>query len=293
MTAFERFQQERLNLTVNRFTHDNEKELAVLCDQFDCFVCGSDQIWNLDCTDGPVAPFFLSFAGDKRRIAYAPSLAHTSFRAENFTESDKKFIGGELDRFFALSVRESATVSLFQPLTRNTIEVCLDPTLLLDAEDYKEITNEAIVPEEKYVFVYMLEHNDELNRQAEHVARGLNAGIYYVSKWDQRFCVDAKNCYGIGPEEFLGLLKNASAVVTNSFHATVFSLLFGVPFQTIATRQSGSRMQELLDNLGESQHLIMGESSELPTAADRESLRSALGGLRHASMAFLHNALRS
>lgn len=287
--SFESFLSDNMDSTT-RYAVRTEGRMSELCSMFDCFVCGSDQIWNLDCTGGPVRPYFLSFAEDRRRVAYAPSLAHVSFKPENFTERDKEFIGEQLDRFSAISVRETSTVGLFQPLTRNRIEVCLDPTLLLDGEDYRSIAADVPV-EEPFVFAYMLEENPAVMAQAERVAREADAMVAYVSKSDRHLSVPSVNLYGIGPSEFLGLVSGAEAVVTNSFHATVFSLLLGTPFQTIATRDSGSRMRELLTSLGETSHLIEGMSDVMPSAADQAALAPKLDVLRAHSLAFLKRAL--
>ena len=289
--AFEKFFENNYGMT-RRYSADSQSELGGLCDDFDCFVCGSDQIWNLDCTNGPVGPYFLDFAGDKRRVAYAPSLAHISFEPKHFTECDRKYIGEQLDKFSAISVREAATVGLFQPLTRNKIDVCLDPTLLLDDEDYKGVT--APVPVEgPFVFAYTLEENPAVMRRAERVAREAGARVVYVSKRGMRLSVPSVNLYGIGPSEFLGLVAGAEAVVTNSFHATVFSLLFGTPFQTIATKSSGSRMSGLLESLGEASRLVEGDGEGMPSAVNRNAFADRLDALRKHSLAFLDWALRA
>ena len=104
------------------------------------------------------SPFFLSFAGDRRRVAYAPSLAHTSFKPENF---DKRSVSALLSRFDYLSVREEETVSLFQSLVDKPIEVVLDPTLLLNADDYAVMTSRKLL-EDGYIFMYLLRECPEL-----------------------------------------------------------------------------------------------------------------------------------
>ena len=138
--AFHSFWKRFFNLT-NKYNDKTIYRMDELASEFDCFVCGSDQIWNLDCTNGIVKPFFLSFAGDRRRVAYAPSLAHTSFKPENF---DKRSASALLSRFDYLSVREEETVSLFQSLVDKPIEVVLDPTLLLNADDYAVMTSRTV-----------------------------------------------------------------------------------------------------------------------------------------------------
>ena len=288
--SFERFIAERLAPTA-RYDVDDEARMATeLPEQFDCFVCGSDQIWNLDCTLGPVGPYFLSFAGDARRVAYAPSLSHTSFAPENFGPAQREQVACWLSRFSAVSVREASTAPLFQPLCPVPIETCLDPTLLLDAADYDAITTP--VPEAAgTLFVYMLEKNTELVAYAGRLARELGVSVSYVSKHRLDFGVPACNYYGVGPSEFLGLVRGCSAVVTNSFHATVFSLLFGVPFQTFATERSGSRMRELLAELGEKDRLADGSTLVAPAAVPAGVLAPRLEKLRAASLAFLDRAL--
>lgn len=289
-SSFNEFLSKHVPLTRERYSYRREGRLASLQDRFDTFVCGSDQIWNLDCTCGVVKPFFLSFAGGRRRVAYAPSLAHTSFRPENFTERDKEFIGEQLDKFSAISVREASTVDLFQPLTKNRIEVCLDPTLMLDGADYEDVTVPAAVGG-PFVFAYMLEENAAVMAQAERVAREAGARVVYMSRADRRLSVPSANLYGVGPSEFLGLVAGAEAVVTNSFHATVFSLLLGTPFQTIATRDSGSRMRDLLTSLGEASHLVEGSCDDMPGVVDPSAVESRLSVLRARSIAFLDRAL--
>lgn len=288
--SFERFMSERLALTVRYGVEDEARMASELPERFDCFVCGSDQIWNLDCTLGPVGPYFLSFAGDARRIAYAPSLAHASFAPENFGPAQREQIAEWLSSFSAVSVREPATAAMFQPLCPVPIETCLDPTLLLGDADYGDITTP--VPDaEGTLLVYMLERNPELVSYAGRLARRLGLLVSYVSKRPLSFGVPARNYYGVGPSEFLGLVRGCSAVVTNSFHATVFSLLFGVPFQTFATERSGSRMRGLLEELGEGEHLVDGLELAEPRAVDSADLAPCLEKLRASSLAFLSRAL--
>lgn len=288
-SAFESFINREFNCT-ERFTTKNEAKLAEIANQFDCFICGSDQIWNLDCTNGPVPPYFLSFAGTARRIAYAPSLSHMSFQAEHFTDYHKRLIKEWLSRFEALSVREESTINLFQPLTSTEIQTCLDPTLLLSADDYSSI----IAPVEGVrgkLFVYMLERNETLLQYASNLAELMDVDIAYISRRRLAFEVCAENYYGVGPAEFLGIIRDAKAVLTNSFHATVFSLLFGKPFQTFVTQRSGIRMVEFLEKVGASDRLTDGKKTTLPAAASKSLVNSRLELLRGQSRSFLERAL--
>lgn len=301
--AFEAFIAQELSPTARYGADDKKRMEAELSGQFDCFICGSDQIWNVDCTRGPVGPYFLSFAGEARRIAYAPSLSHTSFSREYFGPEDQRQIQEWLSRFSAISVREAMTTELFQPLCKLPIYVCVDPTLLLDAADYEQII---FFPHEKQLvdscnrtlFVYMLERNDALVSYAAHLAQQTGMSIAYVSRRPLSFeGVSATNLFGAGPGEFLWYVKHCAAVLTNSFHATVFSLLFETPFQTFTTSRSGSRMRELLHNLGLEDHLVDMDAQgsdvrpALPQVAPMEKVAPALVRERKHSLAFLEQAL--
>lgn len=288
--AFEAFISEELSPTDRSYTKRTQDQMIELAADFDCFVCGSDQIWNLDCTHGPVGPYFLDFAGDARRVAYAPSLSHVRFEKDNFGPAQQEQIAAWLSCFSAISVRERSTVPLFQPLVEKSIDVCLDPTLLLGKADYAPLIR---CPEgvEGSLFVYMLERNDGLVRYASRLAKKMGLDICYVSKEPLDFGVSANNLYGIGPREFLGLIEGCAAVVTNSFHATVFSLLFNRPFETFVTERSGSRMKELLESVEAEGHLVDGSKVIVPTSVGVGfNLASLVSQCDH-SKAFLAQAL--
>ncbi|MDN0064726.1 polysaccharide pyruvyl transferase family protein [Collinsella ihumii] len=282
--AFKKFAAQRFQLT-RRFDWRNEKKLEVLQRENDCFVCGSDQIWNLDCTQGVVEPFFLSFAGDKRRVAYAPSLAHTSFRPENF---DKGKVAKLLSKFDYLSVREGETVPLFQPLVNKKIEVTLDPTLLLDADAYAGMAN-AYIKEGPYIFTYLLRECPELIESATAMA---NEGsyIYYISEKDLHI-PNSVNLFGAGPEEFVSLIAHADAVLTNSFHATVFSILFHRPFRVFATDESASRMHNLLGKLGILKRSVADVDASPVADENWNEVDRRLSDLRKGSWDYLRRAL--
>lgn len=289
--AFETFLRDEVGITPRSYDWSDEEHLVELQDDFDCFVCGSDQIWNLDCTRGPVAPFFLSFAGNRKRVAYAPSLAHESFRPEYFGAKERREISTWLSAFDAISVREASTAKTFSSLTDQPIAQCIDPTLLLDGDDYKPLMR-AIGLNAPYLFVYMLERCDELVAKADGLALRHGLEIIYISKRPIVFKSKSRNYFGCGPGEFLWLLAHARAVVTNSFHATVFSLLLEVPFLTFPTRRSGSRMRELLLSLGVEDHLAGEGAHEDPLPVGRETYASHLESLRAASKKFLHESLK-
>lgn len=282
--SFERFFERRYRLTSQSYT--NKSKLGELSDHFDAFICGSDQIWNLDCTGGVVEPFFLSFAGDRRRVAYAPSLAHTSFRPENF---DKDKVAELLAKFDYLSVREEETVPLFQPLVDKKIEVVLDPTLLLDADAYTDMAKDRVA-DSPYVFVYLLRSCPELVESARAMARTADKEVVYISEKNLPI-PNSTNLFGVGPEEFVSLIAHADAVLTNSFHATVFSILFHRPFRVFATDKSASRMQDLTAKLDMPGRCIKEIDASPLGDEDWNMVDRKLDELRKGSWGYLQRAL--
>lgn len=286
-SSFREFTAEHLSLTKEHYSYKKEDKLASLQRDFDCFVCGSDQIWNLNCTQGVVEPFFLSFAGNRRRVAYAPSLAHTKFEPDYF---DKQKVSELLSDFDYISVRESETLSLFQPLVDKSIDVVLDPTLLLSSEDYRNLISASPI-EGDYIFVYLLRSCDELIDSAVTMAAKAGMKVAYVSERTLPI-PNGINLFGIGPSEFLSAIANANVVLANSFHAAVFSVLFHKPFRIFATDESGARMRCLLGDLGIGERCVSAADSSPISNVDWDEVERKLKELRLHSLEFLRKALR-
>ena len=239
--SFEQFICNNLRLTEKVYT--DVQKMTDLNDYIDIFVCGSDQIWNLDCTDGINPAFFLSFAReDKIKIAYAPSLAHSSFR-NDYREELKEY----LDRIDYISVREPSTVDYIESIIQRIIPSVVDPTLLVDEEIYDKVLL-PINTDEHFVFAYMISYNEEMVAYCNSFSREKGLKLYYVTP----SCLnkmDGINEYGASPGQFLSYIKNADYVITNSFHAVVFSVVFHKQFVTFSSGQSYSRITDLLNSL--------------------------------------------
>ena len=263
-TAFEDFSKKYFGMTKKSYHWQNEEEMCELAEQFDCFICGSDQIWNLDCTQG-------------RRVAYAPSLAHTFFRHENF---DEQLVSELLSRFDFLSVREEETVPLFQPLVDAPIDVVLDPTLLLESDDYADMTSKDVLQGE-YIFMYLLRECPELIESTVAMTEATGMKVAYIS--DKNLDIpNSINLFGVGPEEFVSLIAHASLILTNSFHG---------PFRVYATDKSGARMRDLLSNIGLSDRCVDVVCADDITPCDWSDVDSRLDSLREHSWAYLRKAL--
>ena len=219
-------------------------------------------------------------------LAYAPSLAHTSFKPENF---DKRRVSALLSKFDYLSVREEETVSLFQPLVDKPIEVVLDPTLLLNADDYAVMTSRKLL-EDGYIFMYLLRECPELVESTVSMATATGRKVAYISE-NNLDIPNSVNLFGVGPEEFVSLIAHAGLVLTNSFHATVFSVIFHKPFRVFATDKSGARMRDLLGNIGLSSRCANAICVDDIVPCDWDDVDSHLDSLREHSWSYLRKAL--
>lgn len=280
---FELFARKYFSLT--KKTYYNYRNMNELNKEYDIFICGSDQIWNLDCTQGVEPAYFLKFVNkDKLKIAYAPSLAHVKF-AKNYNEDLKKAIE-DLDY---ISVREKSTLPLIQPLTRKKVNVVLDPTLLLDQKDYELITDHN-KQEDEYIFVYMLEYNPELVKYCNEFSNKKKIKVVYIAN-NKFIGIKGKNAFGIGPDKFLQYIKEAKYIITNSFHATVFSVIFSKKFITFTTKHSSSRMLDLLNNLGLSK-CIYNNNFDIDKNINYNIVQKNLISMRQNSIDYLNKALK-
>lgn len=204
----------------------NKNNIAESADDYDIFITGSDQVWNMDWFD---PNYFLEFVPDnKKKIAYAASMGHSSL-----TEEQKDYLKKVLPTFTAISVREKDMVDLLQPLTDKKIEWVLDPTLLLDKGDWDEICPERRI-KEKYLFCYFLGQDKRIRKLAKRYAKKQNLKIVNlphlagIRKSDIGFG-DYK-LYDVAPDDFVSLIKYSNCIFTNSFHACVFSLMYNKNF---------------------------------------------------------------
>lgn len=284
--SFERFSKKHLKLTDKRYT--THSDMNDLNKEFDAFICGSDQIWNLDCTNGIVPAFFLDFVDDSKiKFSYAPSIARLKFDNAGL-EGLSKY----LDRLDFISVREKSTIPMLKKITNKEVTDVIDPTMLLLSDDYKEIMENTEV-DGKYIFLYFIEINKKIIEYSNKLSEEKNLKIVYFTKRKILSIKNGINAYGISPEKWLSLIKNSEYVVTNSFHATVFSILFKKKFTTFAPVDSYSRVTDLLEKLDLDSRIHKNESSlsEIDNDIDYENAFSKLNKLKEDAEQYLAKAL--
>ena len=214
-------------------THSGEyhvcDEMSVLNKQYDAFICGSDQIWNPNISDLDDS-FFLRFADESsKRIAYAPSLG---MRSDSVSKEMECKLKEKLKYIQYLSIREENNKDLIEKLTERYCQTVLDPVLLLEKDGWQDLLNSAdnACPKEPYAFYYPVIEQPELEKFAMQESRKRGWKLVnprLIPKYAKLKGYTEVPKSIVGPAEFLKLLVNSEAVFTNSFHATVFSSVYG------------------------------------------------------------------
>lgn len=237
--AFDRFKCAYLHLT------DHYVEYRDLQDErwvADVFIVGSDQVWNPLFNNGRDPSYFLQFGSlETKRVAYA-----ASFGVSTLEEQDVKRMKEWLKSFSAISVRETTGLNLLSSIGILGAQHVVDPVFLLSQKDWNILIQDSTSPVLSYVLVYNLGQVDEsIKSCAQELARKYNLSIISIEDSNRIKFAD-KNVVNAGPIEFLRYIKAARYVVTNSFHATAFSLKFNVPFYVFIRNATSSRISDVL-----------------------------------------------
>lgn len=285
---FDDFTLKVLNATPRFKTED---EVIKHAEDYDCIICGSDQIWNLSKShDAPAANpiFFLNFPKKQRRVAYAASFA--SFVKQASMHEDE-FLPW-LKKFDAVSVREQDGVEYVKSKGLDCT-LALDPTVLLDKEDYEQICAERKI-KEKYVLMFGWNTNSDLVAAAKIVSKKLGLPVYNIVPPPRKMFCGIPRKLDVGPCEFLSMIKHAEFVVTNSFHGTAFSTTFEKPYVSIVSGKADTRMHSLLAQLGLSDHLVTKDNIDVDKmlATDFTPVLDKKKALRQTSFDYLKNALK-
>lgn len=250
--SFEEFIGKKLLISKR---YETPESLKVSPPEVDVLVCGSDQIWNLEQGGSPV--FFLEFkSAETPSFSYAASFGHAVIEAKH-SEKVKRW----MQNFDLLSVREDSAKVELEKLIPDPIEHVLDPVFLHSREFWEKCETKPTISGD-YIFFYSLEVTPKVSQTVAEISKMLKMPVVVVGK-PGKFLFSCRTIIRIdtGPDEFLGLLSHAKMVVTNSFHATAFSILFGVPFLTVAHSHRNTRMESLLAMAGQTRRLLANESS--------------------------------
>lgn len=263
-------------------------ELEAGCPAAEIYIAGSDQVWNTygenyGTVSEQIKAYLLSFAPDSaKKISCAASFGKNSLAVE-FENLFKQ----ELSEFDFISCREKSGVEICRRLGFENAVLQQDPTMLLSADEYKKIAVKTLASKKPYILLYLLGNDTDFSiRRLKKFAKSKNLEVVYVPANEAQKLDFHQKTYPT-VEEWLGLYGNASAVLTNSFHGTVFSLIFNRPF--LSVRQSGKfesqnvRIDSLLEDFGLNSHIFSGDFEKLFAPVDFEKVNKRLEEIRERS----------
>lgn len=234
----------------------------------DVFITGSDQIWNTFFCFNPT--MFLDFVNDKKKIAYASSIGTSQIKDE-YKNQVKKY----LSEFYKIGVREFEAVKTLSELTgRNDIQQVLDPTFLIDANEWRIICGKcrlSIKLPSNYILVYLIGHNEWYKDQLEVVKHktGLENVVIIPSEEFPDFSIPGATIYNdADPLDFVNLIDKASFVCTDSFHATAFCINLQKDFVEFLRFKDGdkksqnSRIYDVLDHFALNNRIYVETNDE-------------------------------
>lgn len=255
-------------------------------DSCDAYVCGSDQIWNptyASCTGA----YFLDFAPENRRIAFAPSFGLSQI-PEMLKPAYRKFLN-DIDH---LSVRESKGADIIRELTGREVPVIADPTLCITADEWKKIAKKpSFDVGDDFIVTYFL--GNETDKYRKHIEKyaGENR-LKIIDLYDLR----SPEYYSADPSHFVWLISHAKAVFTDSFHGTVFSLIFHKPFVVFDRMESGGTgMNSRFDTLLGATNMQSRKYKNFPEIdnINFEYSDRAIEKMRDTALKFLRDSLDS
>lgn len=285
-SKFQDFQNSYLNLSQKTI-----KQLKCVAEDYfdyDIFICGSDQIWNSSNHSGIDSAYFFGFLPENSfTVSYAASFGRP-FIEDNF----KKEVADLLKPFNSISVRELSGVKLVTELSGKKAECVLDPTLLLGEEISKLLDLEG--PNEGFIFSYALRSKDTVSSTNNYISKKFNLPLISDES------LHAKQ-YALSPIEWVSHIKRASFVVTNSYHGTLFSLIFKKSFIFVALSGNKSSYNEraisLLNELGLNSRILENYNETLidsiiGSKIDWDEVSKILSDKRKNSEEFLRAAIR-
>ena len=210
-------------------------------EQYDIYIVGSDQVWNLELTDNDWT-YFMESINSVNKISYAASFGESNIRKCN---EDK--ILNLMEKFKMISVREKSSMEYLSNKGIHA-ELTCDPVFLLDKKDWKKIISSKRCVAEKYILIYCIEKNRDLFDYAKKIGKIENIKIIYLNQNIINCEKGVEYHRGVGPIEFLNYIWNAELIVTNSFHGTSLSIIFNKNFvaETILHGKENKRIINIL-----------------------------------------------
>ena len=280
------FRHSRLALTERPYY--SAEELDANPPVADIYCTGSDQVWNSIWNNGFDRAFYLSFAPEgKRKIAYAASIGKAKLE-----DWEAEPMRKALSSYSCISVGEQEAADLLESIGVHGAVPVIDPTLMLNRDDWEEIADGWVSPE-PYILVYQLNRNAEFDSYVQKVAKktGLKVMRIAYGVHEKRSGENAVVCPSVG--RFLSLFLGAEIVITDSFHGTAYSVNLGKKFVTVSPGRFCGRIANLLQMTGLENHSL-ASFSDFQIAEEAEDFsfsQSVLNRKREEAASFLGIAI--
>ncbi|MBD2343487.1 polysaccharide pyruvyl transferase family protein [Anabaena subtropica] len=248
------FVTNNLNLSSTRFYE--KINLKQHKHEYDCVICGSDEIWNINTHRGLDEAYFIDFIAEKdtTKISYAASCGSTKFFGDH-----EELLSTLLRNFHAVSVRDNNSLSLIKSFDINAKKV-LDPTFLVDYKNVMRVPNN----KNKYVLVYgLLKQREAI--YVKKIAEKEGLDIISIGSPQSYLKPFLKlDLFDISPEDWLGFFYNASFIATQFFHGVIFSIIFNKPFIVFDRQTKSIKVRDLLSFLELENRIInLSDSSKI------------------------------
>lgn len=250
---FEKQRRKYLKLSKNYSSRDDLKKDYP---NADVYMTGSDQVWG-PTEDGTYDDnYCLSFVKDAKKIAYAASFGRT-----DINEKLRLYFKKHLTSYRHIAVREDSAVKMLEDLDIKADQV-LDPTLLFEEDFWNSYTQE--VTRKKYLLVYQLHNDKKLGKYAAKIAKEKGLELVRVSATFHQISRPGKFVFCPSMSEFLGYVKNAELMVTDSFHGTAFAINFNTPFvEVLPNNKTGTRNMSILTLTGLSDRILSDDNKNV------------------------------
>lgn len=283
--SFENFLSEKCNV-------NSPIVSKVIGNQYDYYCVGSDQVWNMDFSEKEY--FFPHLSESDVRFSYAASIGMSLKKTMHYKDIFEKYVS----KFKAVSLREQEHTDFVRESCGKECLCVLDPTLLLMEQEYVPIIASEKLIEKPFIFFFWLRHDSKVMKGVEFanmLSRKYNLPIVH-SLYDAKnytFSLNAGCMIYEGIENFLWYIKNASFVVTNSYHVTLFSMQFKTPFYVFVAEAMRSRIDMLKQIFLIDDHVVEGymSSSDINDNIDFKFIENILKVERIKSVNYLKKAL--
>lgn len=263
------------------------KNISSLPTDVDCYIVGSDQMWNIALTGGIDDVYFLNTKLNATKVTYAVSSETWSYKMLESMSNDIKVL---INDFSNISVREAQFKKELEKFTEKPINVCVDPSFLLNKNDYEKIIS---APRNKgYILAYHLVDSQTMTSMAELISCRNKKELIEIHAGFVTYKDRKRHKCNVGPTELLGYIANADIVFTTSFHGLAFSLIFEKQFWVI-DNGGNSRQKNLLCQLGLQNRLIKSSDDiQDDLQIDYSNVNIKLDSLVMDSISFLKKSLK-